>query len=117
MGIRAVLAKPFAAYIEGQTKKWASNPVHFQNEVFNQLITTGKRTLFGKDHGFESITNHEDFKKQVPIRDYEELKPYVEKVTSWRGRYIMERKASLLCQNFRHYLGYQIHSNFKRIYP
>lgn len=92
MGIRAVLAKPFAAYIEGQTKKWASNPVHFQNEVFNQLITTGKRTLFGKDHGFDIIKNHEDFKKQVPIRDYEELKPYVEKVLHgepdilWKGK-------------------------------
>ncbi len=92
MGIRAVLAKPFAAYIEGQTKKWASNPVHFQHEVFNQLITTGKGTLFGKDHGFDTIKNHEDFKKQVPIRDYEELKPYVEKVLHgetdilWKGK-------------------------------
>jgi len=92
MGIRAVLAKPFAAYIEGQTKKWASNPVHFQQEVFKQLITTGKGTLFGKDHGFDIIKNHEDFKKQVPIRDYEELKPYVEKVLHgeadilWKGK-------------------------------
>jgi len=92
MGIRAVLAKPFAAYIEGQTKKWASNPVHFQLEVFKQLITTGEGTLFGKDHGFDTITNHEDFKKQVPIRDYEELKPYVEKVLHgeadilWKGK-------------------------------
>jgi len=92
MGIRAVLAKPFAAYIDGQTKKWASNPVHFQQEVFNQLIITGKETLFGKDHGFDIIKNHEDFKKQVPIRDYEELKPYVEKVLHgepdilWKGK-------------------------------
>jgi len=92
MGIRAVLAKPFAAYIEGQTKKWTSNPVHFQHEVFKQLITTGKGTLFGKDHGFDTIKNHEDFKKQVPIRDYEELKPYVEKVLHgetdilWKGK-------------------------------
>ncbi len=92
MGIRAVLAKPFAAYIENQTKKWAANPVHFQQVTFDQLITTGKRTLFGKDHGFDSIKNHEDFKKQVPIRDYEELKPYVEKVLHgeadilWKGK-------------------------------
>ncbi len=92
MGIRAVLAKPFAAYIEGQTKKWTSNPVQFQKKVFEQLITTAKGTLFGKDHGFDTIKNYEDFKKQVPIRDYEELKPYVEKVLHgkadilWKGR-------------------------------
>ena len=92
MGIRSVLAKPFAAYIAKETKEWSLKPVHFQLQIFNQLITTGKTTLFGKDHGFESIRTHEDFKKQVPIRDYEALKPYVERVLHgesdilWKGK-------------------------------
>lgn len=80
MGIRAVLAKPFAAYIAGQTKKWASNPGYFQTHVFKKLIADARHTQFGHDHGFESIQSHEDFIKQVPIRDYEALKPYIEKV-------------------------------------
>jgi len=92
MGIRSVLAKPFAAYIAKETKEWSLKPVQFQNRVFNQLIDGGKATLFGKDHGFESIRTHEDFIKQVPIRDYEELRPYVEKVLHgesdilWKGK-------------------------------
>jgi len=92
MGIRSVLAKPFAAYIAKETKEWSSKPVQFQQKVFNHLIDGGKGTLFGKDHGFESIRTHEDFIKQIPIRDYEDLKPYVEKVLHgesdilWKGK-------------------------------
>ena len=80
MGIRSVLAKPFAAYIASQTKEWSMKPEVYQQKVFESLLQTGRKTLFGKDHGFESIKSYEDFKKQVPIRDYEVLKPYVEKV-------------------------------------
>ena len=92
MGIRSVLAKPFAAYIAKETKEWSFKPVQYQHQVFNHIIDGGKGTLFGKDHGFESIRTHEDFVKQVPIRDYEDLKPYVEKVLHgesdilWKGK-------------------------------
>ncbi len=92
MGIRSVLAKPFAAYIDRQTKNWSLNPVSYQNQVFKALIEGGRSTLFGKDHGFGDIKSHRDFIKQVPIRDYEALKPYVEKVLHgeenilWKGK-------------------------------
>jgi hypothetical protein len=80
MGIRSLLAKPLAAYIDKQTKEWSSKPGEYQRKVFQHIIGKAKDTLFGRDHGFASIKNYEDFKKQVPIRDYEALKPYVEKV-------------------------------------
>lgn len=80
MGIRAVLARPFANYIAGQTKKWTSKPGYYQMQTLEQLIFAAQPTQFGRDHGFGSIKTHDDFKKQVPIRDYEDLKPYIEKV-------------------------------------
>lgn len=80
MGIRATLAKPFAAYIDGQTRKWSAQPELYQKKVFESLIARARHTLFGKDHGFQDIHNFDAFRKQVPIRDYESLKPYVEKV-------------------------------------
>lgn len=92
MGIRSVLAKPFAAYINKQTKEWSLNPIAYQQKVFAALMEGGKQTVFGKDHGFSDITSHADFKKQVPIRDYEALKPYVERVLQgeenilWKGK-------------------------------
>ncbi|MBS1681123.1 MAG: GH3 auxin-responsive promoter family protein [Bacteroidetes bacterium] len=92
MGIRSVLAKPFAAYIAKETKEWSSKPDFYQQKIFRSLIDTGKNTRFGKDHGFSEIKSHDDFKRQVPVRDYEALKPYVEKVLRgeenilWKGK-------------------------------
>jgi GH3 auxin-responsive promoter len=80
MGIRSILAKPFAAYVAGQTQQWAGKPGFSQQKIFLSLIEKAKNTAFGKNHGFESIKNFSDFARQVPIRDYEALKPYVEKV-------------------------------------
>ncbi len=48
--------------------------------VFKNLIKKAKDTLFGQDHEFFDIRTYEDFKKYVPIRDYEALSPYIEKV-------------------------------------
>ncbi|MCE7863520.1 MAG: hypothetical protein DYG99_08265 [Bacteroidetes bacterium CHB5] len=80
MGIRAVLARPFANYIAGQTKKWSLRPGYYQTQTLEQLVFAARPTLFGRDHGFDEINSYDNFKKQVPIRDYEELKPYIEKV-------------------------------------
>jgi hypothetical protein len=92
MGIRSVLARPFAAYVARQTIKWASQPVRYQQNVFHALIEGGKHTLFGQDHDFKAIKNYEDFKRRVPIRDYESLKPYIAQVMEgkpdilWKGK-------------------------------
>ena len=92
MGIRSLLAVPFAAYIARQTEEWCSRPMHFQQNVLNALIEGGKHTLFGKDHDFKAIKNYEDFKKRVPIRDYESFKPYIDQVLEgkpdilWKGK-------------------------------
>ena len=92
MGIRSVLAKPFAAFIASQTRKWSLDPHRFQDQIFHQLIQTGQNTRFGKDHDFSSIRNHEDFKKNVPVRDYEDFKTYTDEVIHgmpdvlWKGK-------------------------------
>jgi hypothetical protein len=92
MGIRSILAKPFAAYIASQTKKWSLDAATYQHSIFNYLLREGRQTTFGRDHNFSSIKNYEDFKRNVPVRDYEDLKPYVEQVVSgkrdilWKGQ-------------------------------
>lgn len=75
-----MLAKPFAAYIAKETKKWSLQPEVSQQQTFKSLIQKATPTVFGKDHGLESIRSYADFKKQVPVRDYEELKPYVNQI-------------------------------------
>jgi GH3 auxin-responsive promoter len=98
--LKAFLAKPFAKQVKRKMKKWLSNPIETQDKVFQHLISVGTGTTFGKDHDFVSINSHDDFVKNVPIRDYEALKPYVDKVVTgqenilWKGKPIYFAKTS-----------------------
>ncbi len=97
---KALLAKPFAKQIQRRIKKWVANPIKTQNKVFKNLIANATTTQFGKDHDFISINSYEDFVKRVPVRDYEELKPYIDKVVAgeknilWKGKPIYFAKTS-----------------------
>lgn len=100
MGIRSILAKPLAWWTHRQTVAWSSQPVETQEKVFKQLISKAKNTAFGQDHDFLRIRNHEHFKARVPIRDYEELKPYFERTANgeenvlWPGKPLYLAKTS-----------------------
>ncbi|KRB54804.1 GH3 auxin-responsive promoter family protein [Flavobacterium sp. Root186] len=100
MSIKSIAAKIFARKIYSQTLSWANKPLETQFEVFKSLIESAKETEFGKDHHFEKIKTFEDFQKNVPIRDYEDLKNYIEKVKVgeenilWKGKPIYFAKTS-----------------------
>ena len=100
MSLKSFAAKIFANYIKRQTQSWASKPVETQQKVFQQLIQQAKNTSFGKDHSFDKIQSTQDFAQQVPIRDYEELIPYVNQVVEgkadilWPGKPLYFAKTS-----------------------
>ena len=80
MGFRSVLSKPIASWIVAGQKKWMTRGGEIQKSLLKSLVTQAKTTAFGKDHQFSQIQNHRDFKSQVPIRDYEGIKPYIERI-------------------------------------
>jgi hypothetical protein len=80
MGWKGALVKPFAKLIARQVRFWANRPIEAQERVFNHLVERGVRTKFGREHGFEKIRSYEDFKNRVPIRDYEALRPYIDRI-------------------------------------
>ncbi|WP_419800446.1 GH3 auxin-responsive promoter family protein [Mucilaginibacter sp.] len=100
MGIKTALSKPFALFVSWQINKLRKNAVKFQDKIFQNLIKTGVKTAFGRDHHFAEIKSYEDFKKRVPIRDYEELKPYIDRVVCgeenvlWPGKPLYLAKTS-----------------------
>ncbi len=100
LSIKSALARPFAKRIAKKVQKWADNPISAQEKVFQELISKATSTIFGKDHDFISINSYEDFKKRVPVRDYEALRPYVERVVAgekdilWKGLPIYFAKTS-----------------------
>jgi phenylacetate-coenzyme A ligase PaaK-like adenylate-forming protein len=100
MSIKSIAAKLFAKSIHNKTQKWINNPIETQKIVFRDLIRQAESTKFGNDHKFSQIKTFEDFQNQVPIRDYEELKFYVDKVVKgeenvlWKGKPIYFAKTS-----------------------
>ena len=78
--MKSFLARLYARWVVKSIRKWSENPIETQKNEFLQLINKAKNTQFGKDHAFETITTYQEFKKKVPIRDYEALKPYVDQV-------------------------------------
>ena len=100
MSLKPFFAKIFAKIIYQKTQLWASNPIETQSKVFEDLILQAKNTQFGIDHHFDQIKTFEDFTKNVPVRDYEGLKSYVDKVVKgeenilWKGKPLYFAKTS-----------------------
>jgi hypothetical protein len=100
MSLKSFAAKLFAQKVHNDTQKWAQNPIETQQKVFRELIRQAQSTAFGKDHHFDQIQNHSDFVQRVPIRDYEQLKPYVDRVVQgeehvlWKGKPLYFAKTS-----------------------
>jgi hypothetical protein len=80
MGLKAALSKMFAVFVNRQLNHIRQNAVKLQQDTFSNLIFDAKDTAFGRDHHFGDINSYEDFKKNVPVRDYEELRPYIERI-------------------------------------
>ncbi|MCS6832737.1 MAG: GH3 auxin-responsive promoter family protein, partial [Flammeovirgaceae bacterium] len=100
MGLRSFLSIPLANYVVNAQKAWSLRPIETQKRVFDYLIKQAKHTAFGKEHRFSEITSYQDFKRAVPIRDYEGFRPYIDRITLgekdvlWKGRPLYFAKTS-----------------------
>src|SRR5687767_6679272 len=100
MKIKSFLAKPFASYIQRSIRKGMATALEDQDAILKSLLKTGGDTVFGKDHKLGEVKDFSQFKQAVPIRDYEGLKPYIDKIKEgkhnilWRGKPIYFAKTS-----------------------
>jgi len=100
MKIKSLLAKPFAGYIYKGIRKEMQTAVEDQERIFKELLKMGKLTEFGKDHKLADISRHEEYVQAVSVRDYEQLKPYIEKIKEgkhnvlWKGKPLYFAKTS-----------------------
>jgi hypothetical protein len=100
MNLKSLLARPFANYIYNKTKKGMLTAVEDQDAILKYLLKTGKNTDFGRDHQFSAVSNHQEFAQAVPLRDYEQFKPYIASIKEgkqnvlWKGKPIYLAKTS-----------------------
>ena len=100
MKIKSLLAKPFANYIYKGIRKGVGTAVQDQETILKDLLKVVKSTEFGAEHHLADVNNHSTFTEAVPIRDYEQFKPYIEKIKEgrhnilWKGKPIYLAKTS-----------------------
>lgn len=100
MGIKATLSRPLAACTVHRYQQWQRQPATTQRRLLRALVGAAANTTFGRAHEFSAIQTPADFAARVPIRDYEALKPYFDRVKAgepnilWPGRPLYLAKTS-----------------------
>ncbi len=59
---------------------WMNNPIDAQREVLQDLVTSAQYTEFGRKYNFSGLFNLRAFKKTIPIQEYEDIKPYIQRI-------------------------------------
>jgi hypothetical protein len=98
MGLKSLLGLPFAKHIVQKNKHWKNNAVKVQNELLLSLVKQAKKTQFGKDHNFAEITNYTQWKANVPTRDYEGLKNYIQQIIEGKGNVLWPGAPLYFCK-------------------
>ena len=96
--MKAFLAKIFAKRIVNKEQKWIKNPLETQDKILKELVAFAKNTKFGKDHHFDQINTYQDFKKLVPVHDYEGLKHYFDEVVAGKSDILWPEKPIYLAK-------------------
>jgi len=92
MSLKSVVIKSIAPLIKASTQRQSQNGVRDQKKWMTSLLQKAEKTQFGKDHHFDQIKAYSDFKQLIPIREYEDLREYIDQVVQgdadilWPGR-------------------------------
>lgn len=98
MGLKSVFGKIYASFLVNRLRKTVAEPHHWQDITFQNLIQKAENTQFGKEHHFGQIKSYADFKEQVPVRDYEGLRPYIDQVVAGNSDIIWPGKPTYFCK-------------------
>ncbi|UOG73916.1 GH3 auxin-responsive promoter family protein [Hymenobacter tibetensis] len=100
MGLKSALSRPLAAFVTSRYQKWQQDPIGTQQRVLRTIVAKASGTAFGQDHDFNAIQSGQDLARQVPVRDYEGLASYFERVKHgeadvlWPGKPLYLAKTS-----------------------
>jgi hypothetical protein len=65
-------------------EKATMDPLAAQERTLLEFVRRHKDTVYGREHSFESINSIDDYRRRVPVNDYESLRPYIKQVIEGR---------------------------------
>ena len=77
---KKLFAKIFAFFVVSKIKKSYPHAAQIQTNTLKDLLNKAKKTKFGTEHQFNKINCVEEFTDKVPVRDYEEIKKYIDEI-------------------------------------
>lgn len=87
-----MIAKPVTNRIEKRIRHWAARPHEFQAKYYHHLLAQAGKTVYGRELGLQPGMDHAAWQDAVPLVDYEDIKPYVERIMAgekdvlWPGK-------------------------------
>src|SRR5436190_2614027 len=79
-GLRYVVGKILARPVRWQLNRFEAatqEPQRVQEALLRRILTQNAATIFGREHGFATIRTADDFRRQVPVADYDAFEPYI----------------------------------------
>ena len=61
-------------------ESWIKHPIEAQREVLQDLVTSAQYTEFGRKYNFSKLFTIREFKKEIPIHEYDDLKGYIQRI-------------------------------------
>ncbi|MBP6311177.1 MAG: GH3 auxin-responsive promoter family protein [Flavobacteriales bacterium] len=98
MSFKSFIAKTYAGMATRDVMRRAMDPVAAQKKVLRGLLAAGDPTAFGKDHRLDEVDDHLGLQQAVPLRDYEALKPYIDRVVAGEEDVLWPGKPLYLCK-------------------
>lgn len=100
MNITPLLDKLYFARRQKAMRRYEGRAEEIQREVLSYLVRAAMSTEWGVAHGYSDIKDYDDYRRQVGLNTYEELKDYIQKMRQgtkdvlWRGRVNWYAKSS-----------------------
>ena len=75
------------------------HPGAVQEGVFRSLLKAGRDTAFGNEHGFGEIRDYREFVRRVPVREYNQFAPYIERLRRGENYVLWNQKVRWFAQS------------------
>ncbi len=99
MKVKSLAVRVAASMIVPRIYSEQKDAVQLQRETFHNLVQEAEKTTFGKQHNFNSISTYGDFVRAIPIRDYEDLKEYIEQIAEGKPNVLWTGKPLYFCKS------------------
>ena len=70
--------------------------IRVQDRVLADMVRCSASSAFGRDHGFDQIRDYSDFARRVPVRSYDDMRPYIDRVVAGDFSALLGRRQKVL---------------------